>query len=131
MNPAARAASSVEGLDLVLGGGFPVHRLYLIDGDPGTGKTTLALQLLREGVRLGEPVLYVALSETKEELQSVADSHGWSLDAITIHELANDESLHPDTQYTVFHPSEVELSDTMNTVFQTIERVRPRRTVFD
>ena len=131
MNPSARAASSVEGLDLVLGGGFPAHRLYLIDGDPGTGKTTLALQFLREGVRRGEPVLYVTLSETREELQSVADSHGWSLDGITIHELANDESLRPDTQYTVFHPSEVELSDTMNTVLQTIERVRPRRTVFD
>src|SRR5687767_9719709 len=131
MDPPARAVSSVPGLDQVLGGGFPANRLYLIDGDPGTGKTTLALQFLLEGVRRGEPVLYVTLSETKEELQSVADSHGWSLDGITIYELANDESLRPDTQYTVFHPSEVELSDTMNTVLQTIDRVRPRRAVFD
>ncbi len=131
MKSPARAVSSVEGLDAVLGGGFPAHRLYLIDGDPGTGKTTLALQFLLEGVRQGEPVLYVTLSETREELRAMADSHGWSLDGITIHELANDESLRPDTQYTVFHPSEVELSDTMTTVFQTIERVRPRRAVFD
>ena len=131
MDSPARAVTSVQGLDLVLGGGFPVDRLYLIDGDPGTGKTTLALQFLLEGVRRGEPVLYVTLSETKEELQSVADSHGWSLDGITIHELANDASLSPDTQYTVFHPSEVELTDTMNAVLQTIERVRPRRAVFD
>jgi circadian clock protein KaiC len=131
MDSRARAVSAVNGLDRVLGGGFPAHRLYLIDGDPGTGKTTLALQFLLEGVRRGEPVLYVTLSETKEELQSVADSHGWSLDGITIHELADDASLRPDTQYTVFHPSEVELSDTMTTVFQTIERVRPRRAVFD
>jgi circadian clock protein KaiC len=126
-----RALSGIEGLDVVLGGGFPAHRLYLIEGDPGTGKTTLALQFLLEGVRRGEPAVYVTLTETKEELQAVADSHGWSLDGIAIHELANDENLRPDAQYTVFHPSEVELGDTMNSVFQTIERVRPRRAVFD
>ena len=76
MDSRARAVSAVNGLDRVLGGGFPAHRLYLIDGDRGTGTTTLALQFLLEGVRRGEPVLYVTLSETKEDLQSVADSHG-------------------------------------------------------
>ena len=125
------AVSMVPGLDFVLGGGLPADRLYLLEGDPGTGKTTLALQFLLEGVRAGEPVLYVTLSETKDELEAVAASHGWSLDGMTIHELAHDDSRHPESQYTVFHPSEVELGDTMNAVFQTLERVRPRRMVFD
>lgn len=131
MEPSDRASSSIEGLDFVLGGGFPLDRLYLIEGDPGTGKTTLALQYLREGVRRGEAALYVTLSETHEELAAVAHSHGWTLDGITIHELSSDETLRPDAQYTAFHPSEVELGDTMNTVFQTLERVRPQRVVFD
>ena len=125
------ASSSVGGLDAILGGGFPVDRLYLVEGDPGTGKTTLALQYLLEGVRRGEPALYVTLSETHEELTAVAASHGWTLDGITIHELSSDETLRPDAQYTAFHPSEVELGDTMNVVFQTLERVRPQRAVFD
>jgi KaiC/GvpD/RAD55 family RecA-like ATPase len=72
MIPVPRAASTIEGLDLVLGGGFPVDRLYLVEGDPGTGKTTLALQFLLEGVRQGEGALYVTLSETEQELRAVA-----------------------------------------------------------
>src|SRR5688500_17502145 len=131
MTPPVLASSSIEGLDVVLGGGFPVDRLYLVEGDPGTGKTTLALQYLLAGVRRGEPALYVTLSETHEELAAVAASHGWTLDGITIHELSSDETLRPDAQYTAFHPSEVELGDTMNIVFQTLERVRPQRVVFD
>jgi circadian clock protein KaiC len=123
--------SIAPGLDFVLGGGLPADRLYLLEGDPGTGKTTLALQFLLEGVRRSEPALYVTLSETNEELRAVAESHGWTLDGITIHELAHEEALRPDAQYTVFHPSEVELADTMSVVFQTLERVRPRRAVFD
>ena len=116
---------------MILGGGLPADRLYLVEGDPGTGKTTLALQFLLSGARRGEPALYVTLSETHDELRAVAESHGWSLDGIAIHELSSDASLRTDTQYTVFHPSEVELGDTMNTVMQTLERVRPRRVVFD
>ena len=131
MMPAERAASSIEGLDFVLGGGFPIDRLYLIEGDPGTGKTTLALQFLLEGVRRGEGALYVTLSETEQEIRAVAESHGWSLDGITIYELGSDQSLQAGGQYTAFHPSEVELDDTMNTVFQLFDRVRPRRVVFD
>ena len=90
-----RVATAVEGLDAILGGGLPADRLYLIEGSPGTGKTTLALQFLREGARLGEPVLYVALSETNEELTEVARSHGWKLDGVVVHELSSDINLQP------------------------------------
>ena len=131
MSGPERASSAISGLDDVLGGGFPPDRLYLVEGDPGTGKTTLALQFLRAGVQAGEPALYVTLSETRQELEGVADSHGWTLDGITVHELGGDEALRPDAQYTAFHPSEVELGDTMSTVFQLLDRVRPRRVVFD
>jgi circadian clock protein KaiC len=131
MTDSDRVISAIEGLDHVLRGGFPVDRLYLVEGDPGTGKTTLALQFLLEGVRRGEAALYVTLSETHDELRAVAESHGWSLTGITIHELGADETLRPGSQYTAFHPSEVELGDTMNTVFQLLDRVRPQRVVFD
>lgn len=127
-----RAATGIEGLDDVLRGGLRPNRLYLIEGIPGSGKTTLAMQFLQEGVRRGEPVLYVTLSESAEELREVADSHGWSLDGITIRELAPSESsLHPDEQYTMFHPSEVELSETTKTILADVERMKPARMVFD
>ena len=131
MTSSQRIETSVGGLDAILGGGLPAERLYLVEGDPGTSKTTLALQFLLAGVRRGEPVLYVTLSETHDELRAVAESHGWALDGIAIHELSSDASLRAETQYTVFHPSEVELGDTMNTVLATLQRVRPRRVVFD
>jgi len=109
-NPVASAASlastGIAGLDSVLGGGFTPNRLYLVEGMPGSGKTTLAFQFLIEGVRLGEPVLYVTLSETAEEIRAVAASHGWSVDGVAIRELVPaQESLEPEEQYTVFHPS--------------------------
>ena len=127
-----RAATGVEGLDHLLGGGFPINRMYLVEGDPGAGKTTLALQFLLTGVALGEPGVYATLSETEEELRDVAASHGWSLDGITICELQTaEESLKADSQYTLFHPSEVELSETTRAVLETVERVRPMRIVFD
>ena len=126
------AATGIGGLDDVLAGGFTRDRLYLIEGVPGSGKTTLALQFLLEGVRSGERVLYVTLSETEEELRAVALSHGWSLDGITVRELVpGEESLLPDDQYTMFHPSEVELSETTKTILQDVERLRPTRVVFD
>ena len=126
------AATGVPGLDDILGGGFTPNRLYLIEGDPGSGKTTLALRFLLEGARAGERGLYVTLSETKEELEDVARSHGWSLDAFAICELIPpEESLLPDAQTRMFHPSEVELSETTKAVLIEVERIKPTRVVFD
>jgi circadian clock protein KaiC len=125
-------STGIAGLDDVLRGGFTAGRLYLIEGNPGSGKTTLALQFLLEGVRLGERTLYVTLSETKQELESVARSHGWSLDGIHIHEMeASEENLGPDSQLTMFHPSELELSETTKAVLQKVENSKPKRVVFD
>src|SRR5678815_4650278 len=102
--------TGVEGLDEILRGGLPRNCCYLIQGDPGSGKTTLAMQFLLEGVRRGEPGFYITLSETRGELVKVADSHGWSLDQIPLLELSAIESLlRPESQTTVFHPSEMEL----------------------
>ncbi len=124
--------TSVSGLDDVLAGGLTAHRVYLIEGMPGSGKTTLSIQFLMAGARLGERVLYVTLSESKEEIHDVAASHGWSLDGVDIHELTNgQENLEPDAQYSVFHPSEVELSHTTRQILGDIERVQPARVVFD
>lgn len=127
-----RASTGIEGLDYILGGGFPRNRMYLVKGDPGAGKTTLAMQFLLAGARAGEPGVYATLSETEEELRDVAHSHGWSLEGITICDLqASEESLKADSQYTLFHPSEVELSDTTRTVLDVVERAAPLRVVFD
>ncbi len=128
----ARLATGSDGLDSVLEGGFPASRLYLVEGDPGTGKTTLALKFLMEGAARGEAVLYVTLSETKEELLAVAESHGWTLDGVNIYELIpSEESLKTESQYTIFHPSEVELGETTSAVLEEVERIEPRRIVFD
>ena len=81
-----RASTGIPGLDNILGGGLTPDRLYLVEGTPGTGKTTLALQFLMEGVRLGLPGLYITLSETADELRAVAESHGWSLDGVSLFE---------------------------------------------
>ncbi len=128
----SRMATGIEGLDDILQGGFPANRVYLVEGEPGAGKTTLALQFLMEGVRLGEAGLYITLSETKEELEASAHSHGWSLDGINIHELLPaGDTLKPESQYTIFHPSEIELSETTSAVLEEVERTNPKRVVFD
>lgn len=125
-------SSGVPGLDSVMAGGYPRSHLFLVEGDPGTGKTTLALQFLLEGVRRGERGLYITLSETAAELVGVATSHGWSLEGIEVFELMPDEgALRPDAQYTVFHPSEVELTSTTQAIFEVVERVKPVRIVVD
>lgn len=127
-----RVKTGIPGLDDILGDGFPSNHLYLIEGDPGTGKTTLALQFLLEGVRNGEKGLYITLSESKRELLGVAESHGWSLDQVPIFEMTPpEEELRPEAQYTVFHPSEVELADTVSQVLKQIEVIQPARVVFD
>jgi circadian clock protein KaiC len=127
-----RFATGIAGLDDILGGGLARNHLYLIEGDPGTGKTTIAMQFLMEGTRRGQKGLYVTLSESKTELLEIADSHGWSLDGIDVFELSpGEENLKPDAQYTVFNPSEIELSDTTNAVLAEVERLQPARVVFD
>lgn len=129
---ATAVAAGIPGLDNILGGGFTPNRIYLVEGDPGSGKTTLALQYLLEGRRRGESGMYVSLSETKEELDGVARSHGWTLEGIHCHELLpSDESLLPDAQSRLFHPSEVELSDTTRAILGEVERRKPSRVVFD
>jgi circadian clock protein KaiC len=126
------ALTGVPGLDSVMAGGYPQGHLFLVEGHPGTGKTTLALQFLLEGMRQKEPGLYITLSESGAELKGVAESHGWSLDGVEIFELMPDaESLSPDAQYTVFHPSEVELTSTTQAIFEAVDRVKPSRIVVD
>ena len=126
------AATGISGLDEVLGGGLTRGRLYLIEGPPGAGKTTIALQFLLEGARAGESGLYITLSETEQELRAVAASHGWSLDALHVFEvIPNQDALRGDQQYTVFHPAEVELSETTRSIRETVDRVKPTRVVFD
>ncbi|MBV9865323.1 MAG: AAA family ATPase [Abitibacteriaceae bacterium] len=128
----ALAGTGIEGLNNVLQGGLPRHRLYLVQGDPGVGKTTLALQFLLAGVKKGERGLYITLSETKEELLAVAESHGWSLEGLDIFELvANEEQLKAEALNTLFHPAEVELTEVTQTLLDEAERVQPSRIVFD
>lgn len=131
-SPETRARVGIEGLDDILHGGLVPHRLYLVEGAPGSGKTTLAFQFLLEGVRQGESALHFTLSESEEEIRSMAASHGWSLDGVTIRELMpSDESLAVEQQYTVFHPSDVELSETTRLILDEVERDRPARVVID
>jgi len=127
-----RVATGIKGLDDVIGGGLTPHRVYLIEGNPGSGKTTLALRCLLEGVRRGETVLYITLSETKTELEAVACSHGWSLDGLSLVELvARESDLDSDSQYTMFHPSEVELTVTTKEILTQVEQLKPTRVVID
>lgn len=124
--------TGVPGLDDVLGGGLTANRLYLVEGTPGSGKTTIALQFLMAGAQRGESVLYVTLSETSSELAGVARSHGWDLQGIHVREmLPTPDSLEPDEQYTMFHPSEVELSETTLRILSDVDLIRPSRVVFD
>jgi circadian clock protein KaiC len=127
-----RCSTGIYGLDDVLHGGFPPGHTYLIEGDPGAGKTTVGLQFLLAGVAQGEKVLYVTLAESRPELEAVAASHGLSLDGIDIFEAAPRElGTTPDQQYTVFHPAEVELADVMESVLHKIEELGPARVIID
>ena len=129
--PGPRISSGIAGLDDILGGGLTPQRVYLVEGTPGTGKTTLGLQFLLDGAARGESGLYITLSETADELRAVAASHGWSLDALEIYELASDDMLDMESQQSVFHPSEVELGETTRNVMDHVDRIRPMRVVFD
>jgi circadian clock protein KaiC len=127
-----KVRTGVAGLDEVLLGGLPRNHLYLVSGDPGTGKTTLAMQFLLEGLRCGEKGLYVTLSESKRELEDVARSHGWQVSELPLIEMtAEVDDLSPEAQYTVFHPADVEMGDTVAAVLQKVDELQPARIVFD
>jgi circadian clock protein KaiC len=131
-NDAAPVATGVPGLDDLLAGGYPSNRVHLVEGQPGSGKTTLALQFLLEGMRRGESGLYITLSETKRELHSVAATHGWSLEGLAIYELVPPElSLDPKQQQSLVYASDLELGETVQLVLAEVERLKPKRIVFD
>jgi circadian clock protein KaiC len=133
MHDVQRLNTGIAALDDILQGGLIPERLYLIDGNPGSGKTTLALQFLLEGVRQGEKCLYVTLSETRQELEAGARSHGWSLEGIDVVELIPDQQheLNGDGAVTMIQPSDVELSETMGKIVDAIEGSKPGRVVLD
>jgi circadian clock protein KaiC len=124
--------TGIAGLDQVIGGGLPANCLYVVQGEPGAGKTTLALQFLMEGARVGEKVLYITFSETKRELLKVARSHGWDLSNISIIDLSLLEAqFSPETQSTLFHPSEIELTQITDKLVTEINELCPSRIVFE
>src|ERR1051325_1345462 len=127
-----RCITGISGLDEVLAGGLPENRLYLLQGTPGVGKTTLALQFLLAGVERGEAGLYITLSETKDEIAAVAESHGWDLSRLEMLELsAIEEVLAESKENTFFHPSELELTKTTQILLSHVEKTKPRRVVLD
>ncbi len=124
-------STGVAELDNILGGGLTQHRVYLLEGTPGSGKTTIALQFLLEGAREGERGLYITLSETAAELREVARSHKWTLEDVELFELVNEDGLDPDSEQSILEPSEVELGETIQGVMDCVDRLRPSRVVFD
>lgn len=128
-----RASTGIAGLDNVLHGGLPSGHLYLFEGEPGTGKTTLGIHFLLAGLEVGETGLYVTLSETGEELKTVAQSHGWDLDqpGLSIFELVSADELGPEAEQSIIHPAELELSETVQGVMKQVQATRPKRVVFD
>jgi circadian clock protein KaiC len=127
-----RVSTGIAGLDDILYGGLDSNRLYLLEGEPGTGKTTISLQFLLEGASKGETGLYVTLSESERELRLVAKRHGWSLDQLSIFELVPPEAaLDPEREQTVFHPAELELNETTKLIFERVDEIKPLRVVFD
>lgn len=129
----ARCATGIDGLDAILEGGLPARRLYMIEGASGTGKTTLGLQFCLAGLRAGERAIYITLSESEEELQQIIASHGWSSDDLPILSFHDNDpgDAAPGEEYTLFHPSEVELGQTTSRVLEAVEKYRPDRLVLD
>ncbi|MFP5237073.1 MAG: ATPase domain-containing protein [Acidobacteriota bacterium] len=130
--PKGLCPTGLSGLDAIICGGLPSNCFYLVEGDPGSGKTTLALQFLFEGRKRGESVMYITLSEAREEMERVAASHGWSLEGIPLLEFSAIESLlQPESQTTVFHASEMELTKVAQLLREEIRKYQPKRLVFD
>lgn len=127
-----KAELGVKGLDDITAGGLARGRLYLLEGSPGTGKTTIATQFLMAGAAKGESALYITLSETEDELRASAASHGWSLDGIDLFELVPPESLlDEDQQQSLLYSSDLELGETTRRIFESFEKVKPVRVVLD
>jgi circadian clock protein KaiC len=127
-----QARLGIHGLDDVLGGGFERGRVFLLEGAPGTGKTTIATQFLMSGAKKGESTLYITLSETRDELQASATAHGWELSGVEICELAPPENLlDDDQQQSLLYSSDLELGETTKRIFEVFERVKPLRVVLD
>ena len=127
-----RIPTGIAGLDDILSGGLPIGQMYLLEGTPGTGKTTIAMQFIMQGIRTGEQALYITLSESRLELEASARSHGWDVNQLSIAEFVPAEaSLSPEQQYTVFHPSEVELASTIQKLTDIVEERKPSRLVID
>lgn len=130
-NPRDVASTGIEGLDDILAGGLTRERIYLVEGTPGTGKTTLGLGFLLNGAGTGEASLYITLAETRVELLAVAESHGWSLDRINLVEMVPADGLGEDQEQTLLHPSEVELGETVRDIMAKVDEIKPTRVVVD
>jgi circadian clock protein KaiC len=124
-------ATGIAGLDEILRGGLPPSNLYMLQGSPGAGKTTAALQFLMAGVALGEQCIYVSLSQTAAELESIAASHGWSLEGIRIEELAASDTVNGAADQTIFQTAELRLDETRQAVERAIDEHKPSRLVYD
>ena len=128
----AKANFGIAGLDDITKGGLARGRLFLLEGSPGTGKTTIATQFLMAGAAAGESSLYITLSETEDELRDGARSHGWALDGVTIFELVPPESLLDDEQQqSLLYSSDLELGETTRRIFESFEKIKPKRVVLD
>lgn len=130
-SPPVKVSTGIVGLDLVLNGGLTPHRMYLVEGTPGTGKTTLALGFLLAGVETNEVGLYITLAETDVELRAVARAHGWALDGIELFEMVPADGFSDDQEQTLLHPSEVELGETVRSIMAKVDELRPTLVVLD
>src|SRR5438874_452155 len=128
-----RLSTGIKGLDEILNGGLLPGQNYMVRGTSGSGKTTLAMQFLMEGARRGEAGLFVGLTESEADLRHSAAQRGWSLEGIHILDLhpGGDEAFSPDSQYTIYHPADVELAPTTRKITEAMERLKPARVVFD
>ncbi|MBC7983260.1 MAG: circadian clock protein KaiC, partial [Candidatus Obscuribacterales bacterium] len=125
-------STGIHGLDVILSGGFLRNGFYLLQGDPGSGKTTVALQFLLDGHKQGERNVYITLTETSSDLKRVCESHNWSMDAIDVCDLSTtDLTDTAESQYVMFQPSEVELGEVTRKIMAAVERTKPQRMVFD